>query len=83
MTAAQARAALHFAECVRSHGYPDFPDPAVTAPKGSVAVLALRGMVFAFNSPFDPQNPAFRKAATQCGLQLPPPGSGHTHIQAK
>jgi hypothetical protein len=76
MTAAQARAAVRFAECVRSHGYPDFPDPALSPPKGSVAVLALRGMVFAFKTPFDPQTPAFRHAAAHCGLQLPPAGAG-------
>jgi hypothetical protein len=79
MTAAQARAALRFAQCVRSHGYPDFPDPALSPPKGSVAVLVLRGMVFAFSSAFNPQSPAFRQAAAHCGLQLPPPGSGHVH----
>ena len=75
MTAAQQRAAVHFAECVRSHGYPDFPDPAFTPPKGAVAVLDLRGMVFAFSSAFNPQSPAFRQAATRCGLKLPPPGA--------
>jgi hypothetical protein len=83
MTEAQRRAALRFAQCVRSHGYPDFPDPALSPPRGSVAVLVLRGMVFAFSSAFNPQDPAFRQAATHCGLRLPSPGVGHVHFQSK
>jgi hypothetical protein len=39
-------------------------------------VLALRGMVFAFSSTFDPQSPAFQQAASACGLRLPHPGPG-------
>ena len=49
MTEAQRVAAVKFATCVRSHGYPDFPDPSETIPHGrAVAVLSLRGMLFAF-----------------------------------
>lgn len=74
MTEAQRVAAFRFARCIRSHGYPDFPDPSVSTPRqgsGPVAVLALRGMVFAFNSTFDPGSPAFRQAAAHCGLHVP------------
>ncbi len=81
MTEAQRKAALRFAQCVRSHGDPDFPDPALTPPKGAVAVLALRGMVFAFSSAFDPRAPAFHQAAAQCGLRLPI--FGHANFQGK
>jgi hypothetical protein len=86
MTEAQRLAAFKFAKCVRTHGYPDFPDPSESVPQrpgagGPVAVLALRGMVFAFNSTFDPRSPAFRLAADHCGLHLPnaiPPGAKAT-----
>lgn len=71
MTEAQREAAFRFAKCVRAHGYPEFPDPSLSAPNGAVAILALRGMVFAFDSTFDPRSPAFRQAASRCGLNLP------------
>jgi hypothetical protein len=74
MTEAQRVAAFKFAKCVRAHGYPDFPDPSDSVPRagsGPVAVLALRGMVFAFSSAFDPRSPAFQQAAARCGLRLP------------
>jgi hypothetical protein len=78
MTEAQRLAAFRFAKCVRAHGYPGFPDPSDSVPhgRGTVAVLALRGMVFAFNSSFNPQDPAFHAAAAACGLKLPRPGQG-------
>ena len=75
MTEAQRVAAFKFAKCVRAHGYPGFPDPSLSAPHGAVAVLSLRGMLFAFSSLFDPRSPAFRAAASDCGLKLPPPGA--------
>ena len=77
MTEAQRVAAFKFARCVRAHGYPDFPDPSLSVPKGQrpVALLDLRGMVFAFSSMFDPRSPAFQQAAAQCGLHLPGPGA--------
>jgi hypothetical protein len=89
MTEAERLAAFKFAKCVRIHGYPDFPDPSENVPhpgsgSGPVAVLALRGMVFAFNSAFDPASPAFQKAAADCGLKLPRPGAGvHQSFQGK
>jgi hypothetical protein len=74
MTEAQRQAALKFATCVRAHGYPEFPDPLLSPPKGVVAVIALRGMVFAFHTPFNPQAPAFHRAAAACGMSLPTGG---------
>ncbi len=71
MTASGRRKALAFAECVRAHGVPSFPDPSESPPAGARAVIALRGMVFAFTSSFDPRSPAFRRAAGACGLKLP------------
>ncbi|HLJ03664.1 MAG TPA: hypothetical protein VKT31_09500 [Solirubrobacteraceae bacterium] len=74
MTAAQFQAALRFAECMRAHGQPEFPDPARTVPHGAHLVLALRGMVFAPGPGVDPRSPAFRQAASACGLTLPGKG---------
>ena len=71
MTASERRRALAFAECIRTHGVPSFPDPSVTPPSGAQFVIALRGMVFAFTSAFDPTAPAFRHAAAACGFRLP------------
>lgn len=71
MSASDRRRALAFAECVRAHGVPSFPDPSDTPPRGAQFVIALRGMVFAFTSAFDPRSPAFRHAAAACGVTLP------------
>lgn len=71
MTASQRRAALRFAECMRSHGQPNFPDPTLSAPSGASRVLMLRGMQFALGPGIDPKSPAFRQAASRCGVTLP------------
>ena len=76
MSEAQRQRALKFAQCVRAHGDPEFPDPSLSPPKGARAVIVLRGMVFGFSSGFDPQAPGFRQAASACGVQLPTPGQG-------
>jgi hypothetical protein len=70
-TSAKDRAAaLALAQCMRLHGVPGFPDPAFTPPRAP-RILALRGMVFAISPTIDPKSPAFRQAATACGV--PPP----------
>ena len=71
MSASARRAAVRFAECMRAHGVPDFPDPTETAPAGVTRILAIRGMVFALGSGIDPRSPAFRQAAPACGVTLP------------
>jgi hypothetical protein len=63
-------AALAFARCMRAHGISQFPDPALTPPTRPGAVFVLRGMVFAFTTPPDPNSPAFRQAADACGVRL-------------
>jgi hypothetical protein len=69
-------AGLTFANCMRSHGVPHFPDlrafpdPTLSAPAGATRVLALRGMVFALGPGIDPRAPAFSRAAAACGLKL-------------
>jgi hypothetical protein len=72
MTQSQRQAAFRFAKCMRANGQPDFPDPTLTAPTGARLVLVLRGLVFAPGPGIDPKSPAFRQAATRCGVA--PPG---------
>jgi hypothetical protein len=76
MSASDQRRALAFAECVRAHGVPSFPDPSESAPADATAVISLKGMVFAFTSDFDLRSPAFQRAAGQCGVRLPKFGGG-------
>jgi hypothetical protein len=70
MTASQRAAAVRFAECMRTHGAPSFPDPTEHA-SGNGSVLMLDGMTFAPGPGFDPGSPGFRQAATRCGIKLP------------
>jgi hypothetical protein len=73
MSESQREAAFRFAQCMRSHGMSNFPDPSQTAPSGAVAVLVLKGMVFALGPGIDPKSPGFRQAASRCGV-TPPSG---------
>jgi hypothetical protein len=73
MSASQRQQALKFAECMRSNGVPDFPDPTQTARSDASRVLVLRGMVFALGAGINPKSPAFEQAATKCGV-TPPSG---------
>jgi hypothetical protein len=66
-TAAQLRAALAFAQCMRKHGFPQFPDPLTTYGPG---FTLGRGEYFPDISTTD-QSPAFTQAAKACGVQLP------------
>jgi hypothetical protein len=73
MSATERQHAVVFAECMRSHGQPDFPDPTIGAvtPATTGRALALRGMFFAVGPAFNPKSPAFKHAASSCGLRLP------------
>ena len=53
--------ALTFAECMRSHGVPKFPDPKITTGPGGGQGVDLRGSGLNFGSP------AFQAAAKACG----------------
>jgi hypothetical protein len=79
MSAGERQAALRFAQCMRAHGLPDFPDPTQRVTPGATLVLALRGMVFALKPRIDPKSPAFRQAASECGVR--PPGPQPTAVQ--
>lgn len=68
---AEVQAALKFATCMRSHGVPNFPDPVTSAPSGTGPILSLNGMMFAVTPSSNPKSPAFRQAASDCGLKQP------------
>ncbi len=55
VSASQRRQALTFARCMRARGVPSFPDPTFSA--GAAAGTPA----------IDPQSPAFRSAAHECG----------------
>ena len=67
-TAAQLRAALGFAQCMRTHRFPQFPDPLTTYGPG---FTLGRGMYFPVNGTYHVTSPAFRQAAKACGVLLP------------
>jgi hypothetical protein len=71
MSESERRNAVAFAECMRAHGEPGFPDPLLGSPKGNGPVLALRGMYFSIGSGINPMSTAFKRAAQACGMQLP------------
>ena len=56
MSEAQKQKVLAFAQCMRTHGVPDFPDPTFNNSGPSSVGPQL-----------DPRSPAFRNAAKQCG----------------
>jgi hypothetical protein len=61
----QQQAALAYAQCMRAHGVPDFPDPKVTAHSFTVHIP----------SGTDAQSPQFQAAQTACQSLMPePPG---------
>jgi len=53
---------LRFAQCMRSHGEPDFPDPGSTTKPPAGAI--------------DPTSPQFQRATTACQSLLAPSSSG-------
>jgi hypothetical protein len=59
MSAAEKKAALEFAQCMRAHGVPNFPDPGTGGPLGS-------GQSAKQSLP-DANSPAFKHAGQACG----------------
>jgi hypothetical protein len=78
-SATDLHAAVVWAECVRKHGEPNFPDPSTSARSG----LVFRGIVFPVGAQFDFQSPAFKQAQAACGFGpgggKGPPGDGGAH----
>ena len=67
---AELRFALAFAQCVRKHGFPQFPDPLTTVSLRATFTLG-RGMYFLINGTYQVMSPAFMHAAKACGVELP------------
>jgi hypothetical protein len=63
-SASDVRAALAWAQCVRKHGVPNFPDPSTRATAG----FMFRGVAFPVGPSFNPQSPAFKQAQSACGI---------------
>jgi hypothetical protein len=70
-SASDRAAALKLSRCMRSHGVPQFPDPAFSPPRNARAVLVMGGMVFVIPASIDPNSPAFQHASHACGFGLP------------
>jgi hypothetical protein len=58
-TAQQKQQALEFAECMRTHGVPNFPDPTFSTGGGPNVVPQPGGV--------NPSSPAFKQAVERCG----------------
>ncbi len=63
---------LSYADCMRSHGVPNFPDPTVTSSGGQVHI----GIKIGAGSGVNPSSPSFQSAQKACGKLLP--GGGPT-----
>jgi hypothetical protein len=63
-SASDLHAAVVWAECLRKHGEPGFPDPSTSARSG----LVFRGIVFPVGAQFNFQSPAFEQAQAACGF---------------
>jgi hypothetical protein len=60
----QQQAAEAFAQCMRAHGFPDFPDPSFA-----------HGVMFNTPPDFDPRSPQVQAAQTACQSTMPRAGS--------
>lgn len=70
-SAIQRQAALRFAQCMRAHGYPSFPDPIPSlpsAPSGTVLGAFNVYYVLGPGTGTEPHSPGFLHTATECGV---------------
>jgi hypothetical protein len=69
-SAGQRQAALRFAQCMRTHGYPRFPDPTPTLPSTPSGIVLGAFAVFYVLGPtgIHAHSPGFLHAATACGV---------------
>ena len=66
-TESQFLAALRFARCARTHGFPSFPDPTRSdSPPGPILVIGT-GLYFRVSAQLDPNTPAFERTVAACG----------------
>jgi hypothetical protein len=76
-TAAERASALNFAECMRAHRVPNFPDPMTRSEVPRNTDVIVQGqLMFPVGSSIDPGSPAFQQAASACG-QGRPGGAPH------
>ncbi len=68
---------LKVAQCMRSHGVSDFPDPRTSVPSNPRAALGgagvisdIEGVILVFPGTIDEQSPAFTRAAAACAFPL-------------
>jgi hypothetical protein len=61
---------LRFAQCMRSHGVPDFPDPQIQSGPGGGVGIRVGG------AGVDPSSPAFKSANQTCGPIMDKGGAG-------
>jgi hypothetical protein len=61
---------IKYADCMRSHGVPNFPDPTLSSP-GSSPTLFLGVLDFPLGAGLNIRSPAFKQAATACGIPFP------------
>lgn len=69
---------LKIAECMRTHGVPQFPDPRTSVPSNPVGIREITDFddaILLFPSTINMQAPAYRQALTACGA--PPLGLRH------
>jgi hypothetical protein len=68
-TESQFLAALRFARCMRSHGFPEFPDPTRSdSPPGPILIVGP-GLFYRVSVSFDPNAPIAKRAFAACGEQ--------------
>jgi hypothetical protein len=69
---------LKIAECMRTHGVPQFPDPRTSVPSNPVGIREITDFddaILLFPSTINMQAPAYRQALSACGA--PPLGLRH------
>jgi hypothetical protein len=72
-SASRRLAALRFAQCMRAHGVPNFPDPTITPPASTAPTLDLAGIYFALPPGLNLKAPAVQRGRRSCRqLSLPP-----------
>ncbi len=59
--------ALKMAECMRTHGVPNFPDPQVTTGPGGRGIGVRIGGTSSGGGGLNPNSPAFQRAQKSCG----------------
>jgi hypothetical protein len=68
-TGSQFLAAVTIAKCMRTEGFPDFPDPTrVDSPPDPILIVGP-GLFFRVSAVFNPNAPQPERAVTACGRQ--------------